>query len=370
MLFQTSRTPYSTTDRDRIGVPHAEAAREILRLHPAFAETPLLPLASLAAELGVAAVQLKAESGRMGLGSFKPLGGIHAVGRLIQARAAERLNTPVRPADLTSAAVRRIAGEMVFACASAGNHGMAVAAAARLFGAEAVVYLSDTVPASFADRLARQGARVERFGADYEASMAEAAAASARNGWQLVSDSSWAGYTAVPLDIMRGYTVLFDEAAAALERSSGPASHDFDQAGVGGLAAAAAGYLRDRWGEQFKLIVVEPDGAACLGESARHGRALRIRGAPTVLGRLDCKEPSLVGFDLLARLADGFMTVSDAAAADAAARIAAKGAPTSPCGATGAAGLFRIAADPAARTALGLDARSRVLLIGSETANP
>ena len=169
---------------------------------------------------------------------------------------------------------------------------------------------------------------------------------------------------------MRGYTVLFDEAADTLERSSGPASHVFVQAGVGGLAAAAAGYLRDRWGEEFKLIVVEPVGAACLGASARHGRALRITGAPTNLGRLDCKEPSLVAFELLARLADGFMTVSDTAATDAAARLAAKGAPTSPCGATGAAGLFRIAADPAARIALGLDAGSRVLLIGSETATP
>ena len=43
--------------------------------------------------------------------------------------------------------------------ASAGNHGLSVAAGARLFGARAVIYLSASVPESFADRAAREGRR-------------------------------------------------------------------------------------------------------------------------------------------------------------------------------------------------------------------
>ncbi|TMR07703.1 pyridoxal-phosphate dependent enzyme, partial [Nonomuraea turkmeniaca] len=55
----------------------------------------------------------------------------------------------------------------------------------------------------------------------------------------------------------------------------------FVQAGVGGLAAAAAGYVRDRWGEKPRIVVVEPDGAPCLIESARAGRPLRVPGSHT-----------------------------------------------------------------------------------------
>lgn len=68
---------------------------------------------------------------------------------------------------------------------------------------------------------------------------------------------------------MRGYTVLLEEAADMLDASRGPAAHVFVRAGVGGLAAAAVGYLRDRWGEAFRFVVVEAEGAPCLLESAR-----------------------------------------------------------------------------------------------------
>lgn len=366
MQLNPARVSYAAADRALIGRGHAAAARPYVALHPRHAATPLLPLASLARELDVGAIHLKAEGGRMGLGSFKPLGGLHAVARLIQAHAARRLGLPVLPTELRSSAVRSIADGLTFVCASAGNHGLAVAAAARLFGATAVVFISETVPESFVERLGRQGARVVRMGADYEASMAEAAAAADHNGWILVADSSWPGYTDIPLDIMRGYTLLLDEAADALDRMAGPASHVFVQVGVGGLAAAAAGYLRDRWGDGFTFIAVEPAGAPCLLESARVGHPVRVAGAPTTLGRLDCKEPSLVAFELLTRLADGFMIISDAEAAAAACRLTETGAPVSACGAAGAAGLIALAGDASLRRAIGLDAGARVLLIGSE----
>jgi diaminopropionate ammonia-lyase len=69
---------------------------------------------------------------------------------------------------------------------------------------------------------------------------------------------------------------------------------------------------------------------------------------------------------MLSRLADGFMTITDAEAQAAAARLIALGADVSPCGAAGAAGLIALAAQPDIRRSLGLDPRSRVLLIGTE----
>jgi len=214
-----------------------------------------------------------------------------------------------------------------------------------------------------------KGAVVKRAGATYEESLARAAIEAEQQGWDLVSDSSWPGYLQTPLEVMRGYTVLFAEAADALEAAGGPATHVFVQAGVGGLAAAAAGYLHDRWGEDFKLVVVEPKGAACLLESVRQGRPVLLSGA-TTLGRLDCKEPSLLAYQLLSRLADAFVLVSDVEAEQAAARFAEHGASVSPCGAAGAAGLAVLCADVAGRDQLGLSARARVLLVGAEAADP
>jgi diaminopropionate ammonia-lyase len=168
---------------------------------------------------------------------------------------------------------------------------------------------------------------------------------------------------------MRGYTVMLQEVADTMEAANGPATHVFVQAGVGGLAAAAVGYLRDRWGEGFKFVVVESEGAPCLMESVRQGCPVRVTGSATRLGRLDCKEPSLLAFNLLSHLADAFMLVSDAEADDSARRLSALGAPLSACGAAGAAGLISVCANDAERQLLDLNANSNVLLIGTEAAD-
>jgi diaminopropionate ammonia-lyase len=355
MFLNLNRSPYVQIDRDRIGQAHAAHVRSLLETCPAHRPTPLVPLPRAAADLGVARVDVKAEWNRMGLTSFKALGGGYAVALLVMARAGA--------ADLRSPAVKSIAAGITVICASAGNHGLAVAAAARAFGARAVVILSETVPEIFAHRLRDKGATIVRAGATYEDSMALAVTMAEQKGWHLVSDSASPGNTETPLAVMQGYTVLLEEAADDL---ACPSTHVFVQAGVGGLAASAAAYLRDRWGEDFKFIVVEPEGAPCLLESARQGRPTRVIGAPTKLGRLDCKEPSLIAFDLLARLADAFMLVSDAQAEEAATSLAREGAPVSPCGAAGAAGLVAACRNAAWRKQLGLDANSRVLLIGTE----
>jgi diaminopropionate ammonia-lyase len=369
VFFNPHRSAYLPSDRDLIGRSHAEDASRFLELCPAYRATPLLTLADLAAEFDLAGVYLKAEWSRMGLSSFKALGGVYAVALLGLGRAQTVLDRPIRADELTSPPIRSVALGMTITCASAGNHGLAIEAGARAFGARAVVWLSDAVAESFAIRLREQGATVLRGGATYEESMVLARAEAERRNWDLLSDSSWPGYTKMPLAVMRGYTVMLREVADTMEAANGPATHVFVQAGVGGLAAAAVGYLRDRWGEGFKFVVVEPEAAPCLLESIRQGSPVRVTGAATRLGRLDCKEPSLLAFDLLAHLADAFMLVSDADADDSARRLIAQGAPLSACGAAGAAGLIAACANDAERKQLGLDANSRVLLIGTEAAD-
>jgi diaminopropionate ammonia-lyase len=364
MLLNPARAPFTAADRHRLGRAHAAEALALLNSCPAHASTALLDLPEIADKTGVARVVIKAEWSRMGLGSFKALGGAYAVARLIVRRAEAALGRPIAADALTSAPVRQVAAGLTMVCASAGNHGLSVAAGARAFGARAVIYLSDGVSERFALRLQAKGAEVVRAGPSYDGALAQVLDDAVANGWNVITDAAADDHRDTATEVMRGYTVLFDEAAEALEADGGPATHIFLQAGVGGLAAAGAGYLRDRWGEAFRLIVVEPAGAPCVTESLRQGRLVRTPGAGTTLGRLDCEEPSWPAYQLLDHLADGAVLVSDADADQASRRLAALGAPASPCGATGAAGFLGLSEDD--RAALGLDAGSRVLLVGSE----
>ncbi|GAA2407010.1 diaminopropionate ammonia-lyase [Nonomuraea africana] len=355
--LNTARETYTARERELIGAEHAARARSFFRRHPAHQVTPLRPLPAMAGTAGVAAIQAKDESARMGLGSFKALGGLYAVAGLVRAEAEERHGP-----SPTEEQLREVAARTPFVCASAGNHGLSVTAGVRELGGTPIVFLSEDVPEEFARRLRRLGAEVRRSAGDYEQSMAAALEAAERHGWRLVSDSSWDGYTDVPLEIMRGYTALFDEVAEVGEAPT----HVFVQAGVGGLAAAAAGYARDRWGEEPRIVVVEPEAAPCLLASVRAGRPTRVEGGRTRLGRLDCREPSLLAWRLLSRLADAFVTITDEEAEAAARSLAAEGVRVSACGAAGAAGLLSL--DQDTRAALDLGPGSRVLIVGTEGA--
>jgi diaminopropionate ammonia-lyase len=270
----------------------------------------------------VARISLKDERHRMGLGSFKALGAAHAIAREAAASASD---------DLRHALQGR-----VYVTASAGNHGLSVAAGARLFGARAVIYLSATVPEAFAERLRAKGADVIRAGADYEASMQAAAAASQAQGWTLLSDSSWPGYTELPLRVMEGYLQLAAEAATQIDTAP---SHILLQAGVGGLAAAVAAHARHVWGDGPIIIIVEPEAAPAVVEGIRAGQVLETSGPASCMGRLDCKTASMIALNGLARDADFFVTVSEADAKRAAELLAAHGLPTTASGAAGVAAL-------------------------------
>ena len=245
-----------------------------------------------------------------------------------------------------------------YVTASAGNHGLSVATGARVFGARSVVYIAETVPEAFAERLRAAGAEVRREGAIYEDSMAAAHRAADDNGWALLSDSSWPGYTDRPHVLMEGYLVLMAEVVAKLDP---PPTHIFLQAGVGGLAASAAAYARAAWGDSPRITVVEPEAAPALHASILAGTPQVTEGPSSDMGRLDCKEPSLIALKGLARDANDFMLISEAEGHAGAEAALAAGFPSTPSGAAGLSAL--LAADKAA---LGLSGTSRVLLILSE----
>jgi diaminopropionate ammonia-lyase len=364
--------PLDPVDADMLGIEGAEAVERYLAHRDNHAPTPLHALPALAAALDIAAVHVKDEGFRLGLGSFKALGGAYAVVRLVVEEAGRRLGRPVDVAELGSSEVRAVAAGMTFACATDGNHGRSVAQGAQLVGARAAVFVHAGVSDARVAAIGRFGADMIRVEGTYDDSVAEAARVAAEQGWTVVSDTAWPGYERIPRLVMQGYTVLVREALRQLPE---PPTHIFVQAGVGGVAAAIAGHLALALGDRRPVfVVVEPARAACLYASARAGHPVRIEhGEPTVMAMLECFAPSLVAWPVLSRLADGFMTVEEEDAVVAMRRLA-RPAGTDPAivagesGGAGLAGLLRAAADPAIRASLGLGAASRVLVINTEGA--
>ena len=91
--------------------------------------------------------------------------------------------------------------------------------------------------------------------------------------------------------------VMFEDVmlAEAVEQLQGDVpTHVFIQAGVGGLAAAVCAYFWELWGaERPRFIVVEPEQANCLQESARSGERATVEGdLDTLMAGLACGEVS------------------------------------------------------------------------------
>jgi diaminopropionate ammonia-lyase len=366
------RKPMTPEDAEMLGLAAAQEVERYLGFRDNHAETPLISLPSLAGSIGVAAVHIKDEGQRLGLGSFKALGGSYAVIRLVLEEAGRRLGRAVDVAELGAENVRAVAGTMSFACATDGNHGRSVAQGAQLVGARAAIFVHGGVSDERVAAIARYGAEMIRVAGTYDDSVREAARVADEKGWTIVSDTSWPGYERIPGLVMQGYTAIVREALRALPE---PPTHVFVQSGVGGIAAAVAGHLAIALGDKRPVFtVVDPARSACIVETARAGHPVKVpHGEPTVMAMLECYEPSLVAWRILARVADGFMTVDEADAVGIM-RLLAKPVGRDPAivagesGGVGLAGLLRAAADPAIRLKLGLNDKSRVFVINTEGA--
>jgi diaminopropionate ammonia-lyase len=315
-------------------------------------------------------VHWKDEGGRFGLGSFKALGGAYAVMKLLQAALAKRgVADAATAAELAEGKHKDATQAITVTCATDGNHGRSVAWGAKRFGARCVIFVHETVSQGRRDAIAAHGAEIRVVPGTYDDAVRAAQKTAEKEGWFVVSDTSYPGYTEVPRDVMQGYRLMAEEAAEALPE---PPTHVFVQGGVGGVAAAVSVQMRARYGAKApRLIVVEPDRAACLLASAEAGELTAIEGElDTLMAGLACGEPSLLAWQELERSAFAFISLPDAAAVDCM-KLLARRQPKVVAGESAVAGLAALllaARDPFGRTALGLEEGSRVLLFGTEGA--
>lgn len=322
--------------------------RAFFAARPELQPTPLVELPALAGTLGIGQLLAKDESGRFGLNAFKLLGASFAI------------ETLLAEGDIKPGAV--------LVCASEGNHGRAVARAARDAGCGCRVYMAHDAAAPRIEAIASEGATVIKVDGSYDDAVRIMDADARANGWTVISDTAWQGYERIPRLIMLGYTHMLDEVVA-------PFDAIVVQGGVGGLLCAMASWCAFHRRDRPRVITVEPTTAACLQASARAGRPVAVTGSlDTAMAGLRNREVSPPAFAALLPIVDAFVAIDDVWS-DAAMRAFARPLPGDPAiaaGASGAAalgGLLALCQDASlrdVRAALGLTDAARVLVIVSE----
>ena len=308
---------------DALNIPNhfgLEAAKQVRAFHKSFPEydpTPLVKLSALAKHLDTGAIYVKDESKRFGLNAFKVLGGSHAIGRTI----AQKLDmdfSQLGCEQLTSAEIREKLGETTFITATDGNHGRGVAWTAQRLGQKSVVYMPKGTVAERLENIRRLGATADITDMNYDDTVRFCNSLAEKHGWTLVQDTSWEGYEQIPLWIMQGYTTMGLEILEQLQDTR--PTHIFLQAGVGAMAGAIAGFFADVYRDNPPIItVVEPHKANCFYKTAEanDGKLHAVGGdLDTIMAGLACGEPCSLGWEILSRTAENFISMPDWVAAN------------------------------------------------------
>lgn len=289
-----------------------DKAYHVIRTWDGYIPTPLINLSGLANEVGLGGIYYKHEGPRFGLGSFKALGGAYSVLRLLSQEIEKATGEIPTDDDIAAGKYKNIAKGITVATATDGNHGRSVAWGAQKFGCPCFIYMHTEVSPGRAKAVENYGATVVWIDGNYDESVHKAAADAEANGWFIVSDTSYEGYTELPKNVMAGYTVMTAEIIQQLASKNLP-SHVFVQGGVGGLAGAICAHLWQTMGDKRPhFIIVEPDRADCLYQSGVNGKPTVVHiEKETIMAGLSCGEISSLGWEILKGGTQDFMTITD-----------------------------------------------------------
>jgi diaminopropionate ammonia-lyase len=317
--------------------------------------TPLISLSRLAKNLNVRELYLKDESTRFRQSTFKTLGASYAIYRYLE-------SSP---------------GKHIFCTATDGNHGRSVAWAARRHKQKAVIYVPEHTARARIRNIKKQGARVVIVKGNYDATVHRAREDAEKNGYVLIQDTSWDGYTEIPSIIASGYKTMLQEMDVLLHSRSDPGiDFVFLQCGVGTWASSVVAYYRNRYpGCMPKFIIVEPLESDSMLESCRSQALTTTKGTQqTIMAGLNCGTASLQAWEILNAGADLFLAIPDDYAVKAMQYLyfPFKNDPQIFAGESGAAGLgglLALISDKSleeVKEKIGLNERSRVLVFNTE----
>ena len=291
----------------------AQQARAFHKKITGYQPTPLYALDELAGLFGVKKILVKDESQRFGLNAFKMLGGAYAIAQLLCEKYQLNINEFTFETLKTS-----ISQKMTFATTTDGNHGRGVAWAAKQLGQNAVIYMPKGSARERVDAILNLGAECIVTDMNYDDTVRLTMKNAQQNGWEVVQDTAWEGYTKIPTWIMQGYATLADEAVEQIS-SMGITrpTHVFLQAGVGAMAGGVLGYLVDTYGaNNLRSVIVEPELADCVYRSGVKGEIVNVGGdMATIMAGLACGEPNPLGWKVLRDCATQFISCQDTVAA-------------------------------------------------------
>lgn len=318
------------------------SVRDFHRTLPGYAPTPLVDLPRAARELGVARVVVKDESARLGLPAFKMLGASWACHQVIERHPG---------AELVSA--------------TDGNHGRAIARMATHLGTSATVFIPGGMRERAAARIESEGATLVRVDGHYDDAVraaAEHAAADASR--ELVQDTAWEGYEQVPTWTVQGYETLSEEID---EQLGVQPDLVVVPSGVGSLAQAVIAHYRQAGTEgRTRILVVDPDTAACTVESLAAGESVTVGTGESVMAGLNCPTLSSLAWPVLREGCDAAVTVTDEEALQASDDLLAQGVSSGPSGAATYAGVRAALRDADLWRDLDLPDDATVVLLSTE----
>ncbi len=315
-LVSPPRSAGARSDVTPFGVETAKRTRAFHASFPEYSVTPLADLSGLAKELGLGGVYVKDESYRFGLNAFKVLGGSFAIGSYLAGRLGVDIGQ--LPYDrMTGKETREKLGDITFVTATDGNHGRGVAWTANRLGQKSVVYMPKGSALERLENIRALGSDASITELNYDDAVRLANQGAEKHGWVMVQDTAWEGYEDIPRWIMQGYTTLALEATEQLRQLSvEKPTHIFLQAGVGAMSGGITGFLRDCYGDEPVITIVEPNKADCIYRSARAGERYCVTGEmQTIMAGLACGEPCTIGWDILRDHADHFISCPEYVAA-------------------------------------------------------
>ena len=190
---------------------------------------------------------------------------------------------------------------------SSGNHGGAVALAARLMGIPAVIVVPATGSAAKQAAIEGYGAELRRYNPATERREEVAAAIAAERNMTIIR----------PFD---DYDVMAGQGTVGLELVAQAGPERLDQVlvpvGGGGLAAGVSTAIK-ALRPDTAVIGVEPAAADDTAQSVRAGRRVTIPAPRTIADGLMAEQPGELTFQVNSRLLQDIVTVSEEAIADA-----------------------------------------------------
>ena len=257
-----------------------------------YESTPLILLPRLAKSMGIKELYIKDESRRFRQNTFKTLGASFAIHKYLDANP----------------------GKHIFCTATDGNHGRSVAWAAKMNKQKAVIFVPADTAISRIKNIKKQRGKVIVVDGDYDAAVARARDEAEGNGYVLMQDMSWEGYTEIPTFITTGYKTMMMELEELIHAPREPLiDFVFLQCGVGTWASSVVAYYRNRYPKNMPMIVaVEPLNSDSLLESIRQDRVSKTKGSQqTLMSGLNCGTPSHLAWKILKDGVDLFLAIPD-----------------------------------------------------------